>query len=138
MKKTLTKITTRYAETDQMGVIHHANYLIYLEQARLEWLDTLGFSYVRMEKNGVILPVFNINIDYKRPLHVADEITVSCMLLQPPTARVVFDYEVINKDNLLCAQAQITLVFTDAKTFRPRKPLIDFIAACKGHFEQVL
>lgn len=135
MKKTLTKITTRYAETDQMGVVHHANYLIYLEQARMEWLNALGFSYVEMEKNGVMLPVFNIQIDYKKPLFVAQEITVTCKLLQPPSTRVIFDYEVINNENQLCAQAQITLVFTDAKTFRPRKPLVDFIEACKNHFD---
>lgn len=135
MKKTLTKITTRYAETDQMGVIHHANYLIYLEQARMEWLNALGFSYVEMEKNGVMLPVFNIQIDYKKPLFVAQEITVTCKLLQPPSTRVIFDYEVINNENQLCAQAQITLVFTDAKTFRPRKPLVDFVEACKNHFD---
>lgn len=135
MKKTLTKITTRYAETDQMGVIHHANYLIYLEQARIEWLDLLRFSYVEMEKSGVILPVTNVNIDYKHPLYLADEIMVSCTLLQPPTARVIFDYEVVNEQNLICARAQITLVFTDAKTFRPRKPLSDFIEACKSHFD---
>lgn len=134
MKKTLTKITTRYAETDQMGVIHHANYLIYLEQARLEWLDTLGFSYDNMEKNGVILPVFSIHIDYKRPLYVANQITVSCKLLQPPTTRVIFDYEVMNSEQQVCATSQITLVFTDAKSFRPRKPLLDFVEACKSHF----
>ncbi len=135
MKKTLTKITTRYAETDQMGVIHHANYLIYLEQARMEWLNTLGFSYVEMEKNGVMLPVFNIQIDYKKPLFVAQEITVTCKLLKPPSTRVIFEYEVINNENQLCAQAQITLVFTDSQSFRPRKPLTDFIEACKNHFD---
>jgi acyl-CoA thioester hydrolase len=134
VKKTLTKITTRYAETDQMGIIHHANYLIYLEQARIDWLDQLRFSYVEMEKSGVILPVTNVNIDYKHPLYLADEITVSCTLLQPPTARVIFDYEVVNEQKLICARAQITLVFTDTKTFRPRKPLSDFIEACKSHF----
>ncbi|MDP5078401.1 MAG: acyl-CoA thioesterase [Nonlabens sp.] len=135
MKKTLTKITTRYAETDQMGVIHHANYLIYLEQARMEWLNTLGFSYVEMEKNGVMLPVFNIQIDYKKPLFVAQEITVTCKLLKPPSTRVIFEYEVINNENQLCAHAQITLVFTDSQSFRPRKPLTDFIEACKNHFD---
>lgn len=135
MKKTTTNIITRYAETDQMGVIHHANYLIYLEQARLEWLDTLGFSYAQMEKGGVILPVFNIVIDYKRPLYMANEISVTCSLMQPPTSRVIFQYEVINSENQLCCVAQTTLVFTDAKTFRPRRPLDDFVIACGGYFD---
>ncbi len=135
MKKTTTRITTRYAETDQMGVIHHANYLIYIEQARLEWLDALGFSYAQMEKDGVILPVFNIVIDYKKPLYMASEITVTCSLLQPPTSRVIFQYEVMNSEMQLCCVAQTTLVFTDAQTFKPRRPLVDFIAACSSHFD---
>ncbi|OXS18952.1 thioesterase, partial [Pseudomonas fluorescens] len=68
MKSTIIPITPRYAETDQMGVVHHANYLIYLELGRMSWLDTLGFSYDEMEKKGVLLPVYNIDITYRKPI----------------------------------------------------------------------
>jgi acyl-CoA thioester hydrolase len=58
-----TQIKVRYAETDQMGVVHHANYALYLELARIEWLSMLGFSYAEMEKQGVILPVVSLLVN---------------------------------------------------------------------------
>jgi acyl-CoA thioester hydrolase len=127
-------ITPRYAETDQMGVIHHANYLIYLEQARLVWLEQLGFSYIKMEGNGVILPVYNIDITYKKPIRLGDQITVNVKLHSLPTTRVIFDYEIVNQHNEICSICKLTLVFTDAKTFRPKRPIPEFLEACKALF----
>ena len=127
-------ITPRYSETDQMGVIHHANYLIYLEQARLEWLKQLGFSYVEMEKNGVLLPVYNIDIKYKKPIKFGEEISVKIKLKAVPTTRVVFEYEIVNNRGELCAVCDLTLVFTDAKSFRPIKPIPEFLKACEQLF----
>ena len=127
-------IIPRYSETDQMGIIHHANYLIYLEEARLEWLNQLGFSYVKMEEAGVLLPVYNIDIKYKNPIKFGDEIYVRVFLQSMPTTRVVFDYEIVNQNNQICAVCQLTLVFTDAQTFRPRKPVPEFLEACKKLF----
>ncbi len=125
------KITTRYSETDQMGIIHHSNYLIYMEQARLSWLDELGFSYARMEEDGALLPVYQIDIKYSKPIRFNDEITVIVRLSKIPTTRVVFDYEIRNSSDQLCATAHLVLVFTDSKTFRPMKPLPDFLKRCR-------
>lgn len=129
-------IIPRYSETDQMGIIHHANYLIYLEQARLEWLSQLGFSYVKMEEKGVLLPVYHIDIKYHKPIKFGDEITVKISLKSLPTTRVVFDYEIVNQMNQICAVCELTLVFTDAQTFRPRKPIPEFLEACKNIFNK--
>lgn len=134
MKTSILKIRPRYAETDQMGIIHHSNYLIYMEQARLEWLNALGFSYQRMEDEGVLLPVYQIDIKYKNPIKFGDEITVKTTLRTIPTTRVVFDYEITKKDGFLCATAVLTLVFTDAKSFRPRKPIPEFLDHCEKLF----
>jgi acyl-CoA thioester hydrolase len=128
------KITPRYSETDQMGIIHHANYLIYLEQARLGWLEQLGFSYVKMEKDGVLLPVYNIDITYKKPIKFGDEISVRINLKSIPTTRVVFEYELVNQRGQICAICELTLVFTDALTFRPRRPTVEFLSACQRLF----
>lgn len=127
-------ITPRYAETDQMGIIHHSNYLIYLEQARLVWLEQLGFSYIKMEASGVLLPVYNIDITYKKPIRLGDQITVSVKLQSIPTTRVIFDYEIVNQHNEICSICQLTLVFTDAQTFRPRRPIPEFLQTCKALF----
>lgn len=129
------KFSTRYSETDQMGIIHHANYLIYMEQGRLSWLKQLGFSYEVMESEGVLLPVYQIDINYKRPLRFGDEITVRTQLKKLPTTRVIFDYEMLNQNGQLCATASIVLVFTNANTFRPIKPLPDFLKKCQELFE---
>jgi acyl-CoA thioester hydrolase len=117
-----------------MGIIHHANYMIYMEQARLEWLQQLGFSYGKMEQDGVLLPVYNIDITYKRPIKFGDEISVRIKLKCLPTTRVVFDYEIVNQRGQTCATCELTLVFTDALTFRPRRPVVDFLSACHRLF----
>ncbi len=128
---TLTKIATRYVESDQMGVIHHSNYLIYLEQARLDWLNDIGFSYGKMEESGVLLPVYQIDIKYKNPIKFGEEIIVKTTLKKVPTTRVEFEYEIAKQNGIICATCDLTLVFTDGKTFRPRKPLADFVKACE-------
>ncbi len=134
MKSSIVKIKPRYSETDQMGVVHHANYLLYMEIGRLEWLSSLGFSYENMEADGVLLPVYQIDIKYKNPIKFGDDITVKTTLKNIPTTRVVFDYEITNSNNEICATALLTLVFTDASTFRPRKPIPEFLLACKKLF----
>ncbi|AGC78745.1 thioesterase superfamily protein-possibly 4-hydroxybenzoyl-CoA thioesterase [Nonlabens dokdonensis DSW-6] len=117
-----------------MGIIHHANYLIYLEQARLEWLNQLGFSYAKMEQNDVLLPVHQIDIKYKKPIKFGDEISVRISLKKLPTTRVIFDYEIVNQNDEICSLCELTLVFTDAQKFRPIKPIPDFLEACKKLF----
>lgn len=134
MKSSTLKIKPRYSETDQMGIIHHANYLIYMEQARLEWLNALGFSYEQMERDGILLPVYQIDIKYKNPIKFGDEITVKTTLKDLPTTKVIFQYEITKNQNILCAVAELTLVFTDATTFRPRKPIPEFLAMCEKLF----
>lgn len=66
MKFDKIQIRVRYGETDQMGVVHHGNYALYLEMGRIEWLRKLGVSYKDMEKNGVMLPVVSLTINYKK------------------------------------------------------------------------
>lgn len=135
MKTSTISIHPRYVETDQMGIVHHSNYLIYMEQGRLEWLDHLGFSYQKMEDSGVILPVYQIDIKYKNPIKFGDEIRVKTTLRKIPTTRVVFDYEITKNDGQICAVAELTLVFTDARTFRPRKPIPEFLEKCQQSFK---
>lgn len=131
MNYTETQIKTRYVESDQMGIIHHSNYMVYLELARLEWLEKLGFSYVVMEQENVLLPVYKIDITYKKPIKFNQEIVVKTMLKKVPTTRVEFFYEIIDQKGDICATCDLTLVFTNADTFRPMKPSPDFVDACK-------
>ncbi len=80
-----TVITARYAETDQMGIIHHSVYPVWYEVARTEFIREAGLPYSEMEKAGVMLPVIEVNCKYKSPFMYEDrvEITTSISLLTP-------------------------------------------------------
>ena len=116
-----TTVKVRYAETDQMGVVHHANYPVYLELARIDWLNNIGISYKEMETNGVMLPVYEMQFSFKSPAYFDDTLTIKTMLKQMPRASIVFDYEITNQDQKLLTKAQTTLVFVDMKTNRPTR-----------------
>lgn len=115
------KLRTRYAETDQMGVIYYGNYPQYLEVTRVEWLRDLGISYKKMEENGVLLPVVSLSLNYKKPAVYDEILSVKLILKQLPTTKVEFDYEIYNENQELIATANTVLVFVDKETFRPIK-----------------
>ena len=116
-----TVLKVRYSETDQMGIVHHGNYPQYLELARIDWLSKLGISYKSMEENGIMLPVFTLDLKFKKSAFFDDELTVKTSLRKIPTARIVFDYEIYNKNQELLTTASTTLVFVDSNT---RKPIL--------------
>ena len=101
MKKTEIKLRVRYGETDKMGVVYYGNYAQYLEQGRTEWLREMGFSYKWMEDNGIHLPVVNLTIDYKKPAHYDDLLTITTILKNTPTFKIELHYEIHNQDGLL-------------------------------------
>jgi acyl-CoA thioester hydrolase len=115
------QIRVRYGETDQMGVVYHGNYALYLEMGRIEWLRKLGISYKLMEENGIMLPVVSLNINYKKSAGYDDVINVKTQLKNKPTAKIEFDYEITNEQGEILTIASTTLVFIDMKTKRPMK-----------------
>ena len=121
MKKTKTILRVRYGETDQMVVVYHGNYAPYLEQGRTEWLRDLGFSYKWLEENGIHLPVVNMTINYKRPAHYDDLITVTTTLKSIPTFKIEFLYEIHNQDGQLLVKASTSLVFINSVTKKIRR-----------------
>ena len=116
MRENTTKLRVRYGETDQMGVVYYGNYAQFLEQGRTEWLRELGFSYKWMEENDVLLPVTNLNIDYKLPARYDDVISITTRLRKIPTFRIEFDYEIHNEQDELLVIASTTLVFINSIT----------------------
>lgn len=121
MKNHTSFVKVRYAETDQMGVVHHGNYPQYLEIARLEWLDALGISYKWMEENGVMLPVYNLNIIYKKSAFFDDELVIKTSITKIPTVRIQFDYKIFNKKEELLTEASTELIFINKKTMKPMR-----------------
>ncbi|WP_416443101.1 acyl-CoA thioesterase [Leeuwenhoekiella sp. A16] len=119
MFKYNTLIRVRYAETDKMGVVHHSNYAVYLELARIEWLNALGVSYKSMEENGVMLPVYEMKFSFMQPAYFDDNLTIETELESMPGARISFSYKISNQHGKLITRASTTLVFVDMKTNRP-------------------
>ena len=115
------QIRVRYGETDQMGVVYHGNYALYLEMGRIEWLRKLGISYKAMEENGIMLPVVSLNINYKKSAGYDDVINVKTQLKNKPTAKIEFEYEITNKSGEVLTTASTVLVFVDMKTNRPTR-----------------
>ena len=113
------QIRVRYGETDQMGVVYHGNYALYLEMGRIEWLRKLGISYKSMEENGIMLPVVSLSINYKKSAGYDDVINVKTQLKSKPTAKIEFEYEITNDKGEIITIANTTLVFIDMKTNRP-------------------
>ncbi|WJJ98273.1 acyl-CoA thioesterase [Algibacter luteus] len=115
------QIRVRYGETDQMGVVYHGNYALYLEMGRIEWLRKLGISYKSMEENGIMLPVVSLSINYKKSAGYDDVINVKTQLKRMPTAKIEFDYEITDEQGDILTTANTTLVFIDKNTGRPMR-----------------
>ncbi|WP_452603375.1 acyl-CoA thioesterase [Pontimicrobium sp. MEBiC06410] len=125
------EIRVRYGETDQMGVVHHGNYALYLEMGRIEWLRKFGLSYKKMEEEGIGLPVVSLQVNFKKSAFYDDVIKVKTILKKLPTAVIQFDYEIVNNSNEIIATANTVLAFIDLKTKRPVRPpkyLIDVLS----------
>ncbi|WP_315161733.1 thioesterase family protein [Capnocytophaga leadbetteri] len=112
-------LRTRYAETDQMGVVYYGNYPQYLELGRVEWLRAIGLTYKEMEAEGIMMPVVSLQIQYKKPALYDELITIRTKLKDLPSTKIEFDYEILNEKGELLSTANTILVFVDAKTFRP-------------------
>lgn len=119
MKTHEIRLRVRYGETDQMGVVYHGNFAEYFEVARVEWLRAVGATYKEMEENGVMLPVVNLNINYKKPAKYDELLTIKTKLKNRPTVKIIFEYEVYDEAGDLISTAESTLVFVNMKTGKP-------------------
>lgn len=101
-KRFVHQLRVRYQETDQMGVVYHANYLNWLEIARTEWIRELGIPYSQLEEKGLLLPVTDVQIKYIQPARYDDVIDVLLRIVDYSYLRVGFEYDVYRSiDNLL-------------------------------------
>jgi acyl-CoA thioester hydrolase len=116
------KVRVRYAETDQMGVVYHGNYAQYFEMGRVEWLRNLGLSYSEMEKQGIMLPVVSLTLNYKKPARYDDLLTVRTIFKKQQSVKIEFDYEIYSEQGELLTTGNSVLVFVDMKTGRPVLP----------------
>jgi len=112
-------ILIRYYETDQMGFVHHSNYLRYFELARIEWISTLGFSYKKMEERGYLMPVINANIEFKRPLTFGNSFRVKIQSKEIPKVKFELIYEIILDKDIIIARGSTILAFLSSHNLKP-------------------
>jgi acyl-CoA thioester hydrolase len=114
-----TRFRVRYAETDQMGVVYYANYLVWMELGRVEYCRAVGVRYREMEeKDGILLAVVDSHCRYVRPARYDDEITVKTWIVLAHRRMVEFGYEFRNEHGQLLATGETKHVFL-AKDLRP-------------------
>jgi len=128
-------IRVRYAETDKMGYVYYGNYATYFEVARVETFRSFGLSYADMEKDGVMMPVLELQQKYYKPALYDDLLTIRTHIKVKPAARIYFEYEVFNEAGVKLGDAKTTLVFINMKTGRPCAPPESFQEAVMNRFE---
>lgn len=116
-----TKIRVEYHHTDQMGIVHHSNYVKFFEVARTEWLRANGLTYAEMERRGVMMPIVDVAVKYRNPAVYDELISVTAFVDAMPMARMTFRYEVRGEDGREIASGSTTLGFIDSQTRRPMR-----------------
>jgi len=119
-----TRVRVRYAETDQMGVVYHANHFVWFEIGRVELLRQLGFSYRDMEQeDNCFIAVVDARCRYKAPAHYDDEIIVRTHLKNLRESLIHFGYELVRvADNTVLAEGETTHVVTNAQMTKAALP----------------
>lgn len=107
-----TKVRVRYAETDQMGIVYHSNYLIWFEVGRVELLRNAGLAYTTFEKQGLSVAVVEATCRYRRPALYDDELTIEASLESFSSRKLTFSYKIM-RDETLLAEGQTVHVFVD-------------------------
>jgi acyl-CoA thioester hydrolase len=115
MPSSVSTLRVRYAETDKMGVVYYANYLVWFEVGRADLLRSLGWSYREMEIAGISLPVIEAHCQYLRPARYDDEIEVNTEGRMLSPVRMEFDYQVVRtEDGTIAAEGRTVHAALDA------------------------
>jgi acyl-CoA thioester hydrolase len=132
------RLQPRYSETDAMGVVYYANYLVYFEVARTTALADLGHPYWEMEKGGVLIPVLRAHCEYLSPARYGDTLIVRTVRTRLGRARIRFDYEVRRESEgalLATGFTEHAFVSPAGKPLRPPEGLIDLFPVITGKDE---
>ncbi|UOQ85722.1 acyl-CoA thioesterase [Gracilibacillus salinarum] len=117
--KVTTPIKVRYQETDQMGVVYHANYLIWFEIGRTAFVEELGFKYHEMESEGVVSPVIDANIQFKQPIRYGHDAFVETWLVKYNGIRTTYGYRITDQNGEVAVTGETQHVIVKKDNFRP-------------------
>lgn len=111
-------IVARYAETDQMGIVHHSVYPIWFEVGRTDFIKLMGITYSQLEESGIMMPLASLECKYIIPIKYEDEVTIETAICNLKAAKIEFCYRVI-RNGEVCAEGSTVHAFVSSKTFRP-------------------
>ena len=100
------KHKVQYYETDKMGIVHHSNYIRWMEEARVDFLEKIGWSYDQLEKVGLVSPVLSLNIDYSHPTYFSDMVSIDVEILELKMSKMRVGYKMTNEDGNIVAKCE--------------------------------
>ncbi len=126
---------TQYYESDQMGIMHHSNYIRWFEEARIAMMDDLGYAYARLEHEGIVSPVLSVSCNYRKMLRFGDVVRIETEIDKFNGIKIVFKYKVyLESTGELCADGESSHCFLNAD-FKPisiKKTNKEFYDKMKG------
>jgi acyl-CoA thioester hydrolase len=106
----------RYAETDAMGIAHHSSFLLWMEMGRTEFMRAFGFTYRQLEELGVVMPVVEVNVRYRRPARYDDQLRIDTSVAEFTRVRIKIAYRVVREpDNELLAEGSTLHALTNTQ-----------------------
>ena len=130
-----TVFPVRYYETDQMGIVHHSNYIRYFECARNNMMREFGYPIEKCEEDGVTIPIVSLECHFKFPAKMGDELKVVAKINDEPMAKLRIVQEVYNQDGVLCANGEVILGFLNKATRRPTRCPEPLLQAIRTHMK---
>ena len=115
---------TNYYETDQMGIIHHSNYIRWFEEARCHWMEELGISYEQIEAKGILIPVLSVSCEYKKAVRYNETVLIEVKLTSFKGVKFSAEYQVTNKETkevMVTGTSSHCFVDKDLKPIRLKK-----------------
>ncbi|HJA20409.1 acyl-CoA thioesterase [Mediterraneibacter catenae] len=134
-------LKARYYETDQMGIIHHANYIRWMEEARIDMLSQMGYPYRRFEEMGYISPVLHAECEYKKSVKFDDEVKIVVSLQEFGKVKFTLRYDIYNmsEDGVLSAVGTTRHCFLnkDGRPVMMNKEMKEFSDVMQKYFEEI-
>lgn len=117
--KSIKEIEVRYSETDQMGVVYHSNYLVWMEVGRTNFLKDIGFDMLSIERDGFLFPVYSMEIKFLSPARYGERIRVETEVQSFSKIKTVYKQTILNDRDEIKVNALVTIVCVDKENFEP-------------------
>ena len=130
-----TQIRVLYRDTDKMGVVYHANYIVFYEAARNEMFRSIGLPYTLLEQMNIAMPIVEVESKYKAPAYYDDLLTVRATVKELPEVRAVVEYEVFNEAGMVINTGKTVLGYVNMERKRPCRAPKEFIDELQKYFE---